>query len=339
MLALARELGVPGAAGAGALAPGRRRRRRAGAAAGARRLRRHAGRASTCAPTRPVYVDLRLRHAAFGYLPPSLDGARTLSLATARFGVARSAGATDQRTVDMTIRLDEQGGGRRVATEELTGWPALEWAELVDRFGADARGCARTSSSAGWACSSRARACVTSRSTLPRRRRAARAGAPARPVVRRARALLVREPAARRARRARDATLADVLPLAAGPAVRRRAAALDDAGAGLRRAVPPDGDRGAAARGALVEPARRRAGRRRAQGRPTASSRSATARRGRARACMRPCARESTLPLTRVAPGRVRRRRRRSAARRRPRAGGDPHPPARRGGARSGRRR
>ena len=37
----------------------------------------------------------------------------------------------------MTIRLDEQGGGVAVATEELAGWPALEWAELVERFGAD----------------------------------------------------------------------------------------------------------------------------------------------------------------------------------------------------------
>jgi hypothetical protein len=37
----------------------------------------------------------------------------------------------------MTIRLDEQGGGVAVATEELAGWPALEWAELLERFGAD----------------------------------------------------------------------------------------------------------------------------------------------------------------------------------------------------------
>jgi hypothetical protein len=37
----------------------------------------------------------------------------------------------------MTIRLDERGGGSAVATEELAGWPALEWAELVDRFGTD----------------------------------------------------------------------------------------------------------------------------------------------------------------------------------------------------------
>jgi len=88
----------------------------------------------------PVYVDPRLRHAAFGYLPPSLDGARTLGLEDtpqARFGVARSTGTADHRSVDVTIRLDEQGGGAAVATEELTGWPALEWAELVDKFGAD----------------------------------------------------------------------------------------------------------------------------------------------------------------------------------------------------------
>jgi hypothetical protein len=87
----------------------------------------------------PVFVDPRLRHAAFGYLPPSLDGARTLALepAEARFGVARSTGTADHRSVDVTIRLDEQGGGAAVATEELTGWPALEWAELVEKFGAD----------------------------------------------------------------------------------------------------------------------------------------------------------------------------------------------------------
>ena len=85
------------------------------------------------------FVDLRLRHAAFGYLPPGLDGARTLEIgaAPARFAIARSAAPEDRRTVDMTIRLDEQGGGAAVATEELAGWPALEWAELCDRFGAD----------------------------------------------------------------------------------------------------------------------------------------------------------------------------------------------------------
>jgi cellulose synthase operon protein C len=88
-------------------------------------------------PKRTVYADLRLRHAALGYVPPGLDGARTMSLEDGAFGVARSSAGEDRRTIDMTIRLDERGGGSAVATEELAGWPALEWAELVDRFGAD----------------------------------------------------------------------------------------------------------------------------------------------------------------------------------------------------------
>jgi hypothetical protein len=37
----------------------------------------------------------------------------------------------------MTIRLDEEGGAQVTAAEELTGWPALEWSELIDRLGAD----------------------------------------------------------------------------------------------------------------------------------------------------------------------------------------------------------
>ncbi len=88
-------------------------------------------------PPKTIYSDLRLRHAAFGYVPPGLDGARTLSLRDGSFGLARSSAGEDRRTIDMTIRLDERGGGSAVATEELAGWPALEWADLVDRFGAD----------------------------------------------------------------------------------------------------------------------------------------------------------------------------------------------------------
>ena len=85
----------------------------------------------------PAYTDLRLRHASFGYLPPSLDGAKTLSIDGGHFGVAHATGSPDQRTIDVTIRLDDKGGGKALATEELTGWPALEWAELMDRFGSD----------------------------------------------------------------------------------------------------------------------------------------------------------------------------------------------------------
>jgi tetratricopeptide (TPR) repeat protein len=86
---------------------------------------------------RALFVDPRLRHAEVGYLPPSLDGARSLTLPDGGFGVARSSATADHRSVDVTIRLDEQGGAAAIATEELTGWPALEWAELVEKLGAD----------------------------------------------------------------------------------------------------------------------------------------------------------------------------------------------------------
>jgi tetratricopeptide (TPR) repeat protein len=85
----------------------------------------------------PLFVDPRLRHAEVGYLPPSLDGARSLALPDGAFGVARSSATADHRSVEVTIRLDEQGGAAAIATEELTGWPALEWAELVEKLGAD----------------------------------------------------------------------------------------------------------------------------------------------------------------------------------------------------------
>jgi len=84
-----------------------------------------------------LWADLRLRHAALGYLPPGLDGARALSLPGGDFLPVRSSASQDHRSVDMTIRLDEHGGGIAVATEDLVGWPALEWAERVDQLGAD----------------------------------------------------------------------------------------------------------------------------------------------------------------------------------------------------------
>ncbi len=88
-------------------------------------------------PGRKVFfVDPRLKHAPFGYLPPGLDGARVLVLDQARFEIAHGR-SDDHRTVDMAVRLDGQGGGVVQAAETLRGWPALEWAEIVDRFGLD----------------------------------------------------------------------------------------------------------------------------------------------------------------------------------------------------------
>ena len=70
----------------------------------------------------------------------------------------------------MTIRLDEQGGGVAVATEELAGWPALEWAERWNSFGAD-RARLRQDFEQRWlGVHSRARACASWRVELPPRR-------------------------------------------------------------------------------------------------------------------------------------------------------------------------
>ncbi len=137
-LALAREMGVP----ARAVLARSRLLADAAAAAAPEELENFSDTLlafEVGSPARPqtIFADLRLRHAAFGYVPPGLDGARTLGLPDGLFGVARSTAPADRRTIDMTIRLDERGAGVAVATEDLTGWPALEWAELVDRFGAD----------------------------------------------------------------------------------------------------------------------------------------------------------------------------------------------------------
>jgi hypothetical protein len=128
-----------------------------------------------------AFVDARLKHAPFGYLPPSLDGAPVLLLDTpgqawggdaaglagdarppdappgtsrdissggpetsptlGRFSVAHAlvpALATrDRREVELAVHLDARGAGTADVTEQLLGWPALEWAELLDRMGGD----------------------------------------------------------------------------------------------------------------------------------------------------------------------------------------------------------
>ena len=101
-------------------------------------------------PASFAFVDARLKHAPFGYLPPSLDGAPVLLLdppgpetspTLGRFGVAHAlvpALATrDRREVELTVHLDARGAGTADVTEQLLGWPALEWAELLDRMGGD----------------------------------------------------------------------------------------------------------------------------------------------------------------------------------------------------------
>ena len=91
---------------------------------------------STPAGTR--LVDPRLRRAPFGYLGPALDGAPLLVLAEGRVAPERARSSTiDARSVALAARLGLEGEGSATVTEELTGWPALEWVEMLDRAGND----------------------------------------------------------------------------------------------------------------------------------------------------------------------------------------------------------
>lgn len=83
-----------------------------------------------------VHVDPRLKHAPFGYLPPGLVGARVLDLEAGTFEILKP-GDLDSREIDLTLRLAADGRADGDVTETLRGWPALEWAEIVDRVGAD----------------------------------------------------------------------------------------------------------------------------------------------------------------------------------------------------------
>ena len=86
------------------------------------------------------YVDPRLQHAPFGYLPAVLDGAPSLVLASGNTEVewARSASA-DARGVSLSLKLDAEGAAVGTVIEELRGSPAIDWAAAVERTGEDER--------------------------------------------------------------------------------------------------------------------------------------------------------------------------------------------------------
>ncbi len=84
----------------------------------------------------PLFVDPRWKHAPLGYLPPALDGARCLSLLGGWLETARSRGQ-DSRSVHVALHLELDGSGTGQVREDLTGWPAIEWASLHERLGGD----------------------------------------------------------------------------------------------------------------------------------------------------------------------------------------------------------
>lgn len=84
----------------------------------------------------PIFVDTRLDHAGFGYLPPGLAGARVFDVQDGTFAVARGRGE-DERRIALEATVDENGAAKALVKEQLRGWPALEWAATLDRLGSD----------------------------------------------------------------------------------------------------------------------------------------------------------------------------------------------------------
>lgn len=84
------------------------------------------------------FVDPRVRRAPFGYLHAGLDGAKAIIVGTEQVVKARSAVA-EARQVVLRARLGADGSARVQVTETLSGWPSIEWAEMLERAGKDRR--------------------------------------------------------------------------------------------------------------------------------------------------------------------------------------------------------
>jgi tetratricopeptide (TPR) repeat protein len=82
------------------------------------------------------YVDPQIRRAPFDYLYPGYDGAPGVVLGTTQV-VKAASGVKNGRNVTLRARLEADGGARVAVTEELSGWPAVEWSELLERTGKD----------------------------------------------------------------------------------------------------------------------------------------------------------------------------------------------------------
>ena len=83
-----------------------------------------------------VFVDPQIRRAPFDYLLPGFDGAPAMVVGTRQL-VRAVSGVKDSRSVTLRARLESDGGAKVAVTEQLSGWPAVEWTELLDRAGKD----------------------------------------------------------------------------------------------------------------------------------------------------------------------------------------------------------
>jgi hypothetical protein len=82
------------------------------------------------------FFDPRTRRAPLGYLPPALAGAPGFAVGDDSLALARGT-VPDGRHVIMKMRLAADGSAAASVTEALSGWPSLEWSEIVERAGQD----------------------------------------------------------------------------------------------------------------------------------------------------------------------------------------------------------
>ena len=82
------------------------------------------------------FFDPHTRRVPLGYLPPALAGAPGFAVGDDALAAARGA-VLDGRQVIMKVRLSADGSATASVTEALSGWPALEWGEIVERTGQD----------------------------------------------------------------------------------------------------------------------------------------------------------------------------------------------------------
>jgi tetratricopeptide (TPR) repeat protein len=82
------------------------------------------------------FVDPQIRRAPFDYLLPGFDGAPAVVVGTQK-RVTAVSGVKDSRSVTLRAHLEADGGAKVAVTEQLSGWPSVEWTELLDRAGKD----------------------------------------------------------------------------------------------------------------------------------------------------------------------------------------------------------
>lgn len=87
-------------------------------------------------PAGDRFVDTQIRRAPFSYLVPAFDGAPAVLVGSTQVLKAVST-VKDSRSVTLRARLEADGGALVAVTEQVAGWPAVEWTELLDRTGKD----------------------------------------------------------------------------------------------------------------------------------------------------------------------------------------------------------